>query len=274
MGLLGHVLELRGGKSYETLVTERILLPLGMRDTYITPPGMSLPREATGHNVDLEAVPPWRLQHSVYQAAGGWRSSLRDLLALATAAMEQPATPVGRALALAMTAVRPAGSPADSNGLGWAIRTRNGKRIVWHNGGTDGFSSMLAIDLDDVRAAAVLINSAGDADVIAWHLVDPRTTLAAPVARAHIELPVPTLSRYAGEYVHLSGSRSRVYLDGSRLYFEPAGVPRMRLYAESEVRFFLRSGRDVEFALDSAGTVTEIVIRRGERVFRAKRVAP
>ena len=35
-GLLGHILELRGGKSYEDLVVSRICAPLGMDDTRIT----------------------------------------------------------------------------------------------------------------------------------------------------------------------------------------------------------------------------------------------
>ena len=274
IGLLSLALALRGGKSYEALVTERILRPLGMRDTYITPPTESLAREAIGHNVDLEITPPWRLQQSIYQGAGGWHSSMRDMLTLATAVIEQPTTPVGRAIALATTAVQATATPADSNGLGWGIRARNGKRLVYHNGGTDGFSSMLAVCSSDGLAAVVLVNTFVDADVIAWHLVDPRNTLTAPVARAHIELPVTALSRYVGVYDFRSGSRSRISLDGSRLYYEPAGVPRMRLYAESERHFFLRTGRDVEFTIDSAGTVAEIVIRSGERVFRGKRLAP
>src|SRR5205814_9268057 len=36
VGLLGHALALRAGKTYEALVTERILEPLGMHDTRIT----------------------------------------------------------------------------------------------------------------------------------------------------------------------------------------------------------------------------------------------
>ena len=35
MGLLGHALALRAGKSYEALVTERVLRPLGMQHTSI-----------------------------------------------------------------------------------------------------------------------------------------------------------------------------------------------------------------------------------------------
>ena len=50
VGLLGHALALRAGKSYEDLVTERILRPLGMNDTRITLSPSMKSRLAPGHS--------------------------------------------------------------------------------------------------------------------------------------------------------------------------------------------------------------------------------
>jgi serine-type D-Ala-D-Ala carboxypeptidase/endopeptidase len=60
-GLLGHVLALRAGTSYEQLVAERITQPLGMTDTSITVSGEKLSRFAQGHSFRgreiLESLP-------------------------------------------------------------------------------------------------------------------------------------------------------------------------------------------------------------------------
>jgi serine-type D-Ala-D-Ala carboxypeptidase/endopeptidase len=49
-GLLGHVLALRAGTSYEQLVADRITGPLGMTDTSIAVAGEKLSRFAQGHS--------------------------------------------------------------------------------------------------------------------------------------------------------------------------------------------------------------------------------
>jgi len=61
MGLLGHVLALRAGKSYEQLVIERILTPLGMSDSRITLTPAMRSRLAPGHNEVDTVVSNWDL---------------------------------------------------------------------------------------------------------------------------------------------------------------------------------------------------------------------
>jgi serine-type D-Ala-D-Ala carboxypeptidase/endopeptidase len=56
-GLLGHALALRAGKSYEELVRERILAPLGMTSTGIALTPEMASRLALGHRADGKVVP-------------------------------------------------------------------------------------------------------------------------------------------------------------------------------------------------------------------------
>ena len=83
MGLLGHALALRAGKSYEQLLTERVLEPLGMRDTRITLTPSMTRRFAVPHDGDLEVVKPWDLP--TMAGAGALRSSAREMLRFAAA---------------------------------------------------------------------------------------------------------------------------------------------------------------------------------------------
>jgi len=60
-GLLGHLLARRAGKSYEDVLRERIIDPLGMRDTRITLTDAMKSRLAQGHGPQLEPVKNWDL---------------------------------------------------------------------------------------------------------------------------------------------------------------------------------------------------------------------
>ncbi len=277
MALLGYALARRAGRGYETLVRERILAPLGMRDTHIGPARAGSPlaaREAAGYTQDLEPTPAWTFGGSVLLGEGAWRSSARDMLKFARAVASPPSSPVGHAISRAVTPLREFDGPGDSIGLGWFILDRHGRRLLWHNGGTGGFASMLAVERATGRGVIVLSNAFTDIDVIAYHLLDPAVPFTPPSPRPWITLPAVVAKRYVGTYEYESGSRARIILDGDRLYFEPVGVQRMRLYPEDQTRCYLRSGRDVEFIVDSGGAVREMVVRRGSREFHARRVFP
>lgn len=173
-GLLGHLLALGAEVDYEQLVRTRILEPLGMRDTYIAlTPGRAA-NEARGHDAQLEPALEWRWEQSALLNAGAWRSSARDLLKLARAAISPDTTILGRAIALAMTPRFGYAPPTDSVGLGWHVRDgAPGGRIAWMSGGTDGFAAMLAVQPSAKRAVVVLANTAGSAEPLGFALLAP-----------------------------------------------------------------------------------------------------
>jgi D-alanyl-D-alanine-carboxypeptidase/D-alanyl-D-alanine-endopeptidase len=83
-GLLGQVLALRTGQTYEELVSERILRPLGMTDTMISVPGGKAHRFAQGHSRRRRGVSNWDIPRSPAPAhsdrrsltcSSSWRSS-------------------------------------------------------------------------------------------------------------------------------------------------------------------------------------------------------
>jgi len=78
MGLLGHVLALRAGTTYERLVRARICEPLGLDDTWIDTPAAERPRVATGHTRRGRETSHWNL--AALAGAGGLRSTAADLL--------------------------------------------------------------------------------------------------------------------------------------------------------------------------------------------------
>src|SRR5260370_18765598 len=78
MALLGHVLALRTGTNYESLLVNRICRPLHMDATCITLTPELKARLAMGHDDSGSPSPPWKLQ--AYSPAADIHSSVNDLL--------------------------------------------------------------------------------------------------------------------------------------------------------------------------------------------------
>ena len=81
VGLLGHILGLRAGTNYETLLEERICLPLDMTSTAVALSSSMKERFAQGHNPAGRPVVPWNIR--TLAGAGGIRSTVNDMLKFA-----------------------------------------------------------------------------------------------------------------------------------------------------------------------------------------------
>jgi len=88
VGLLGHVLARAGGGSYEEIVRERILEPLGMSMTGITLEGDMQDWMANGHDEEGNVVPLWDLP--TLAGAGALRSDVGDMLTFLAANIGPP----------------------------------------------------------------------------------------------------------------------------------------------------------------------------------------
>jgi len=156
-GLLGHALERRAGKPYQTMVEERIVRPLGMGHTSFTPDAWMKAHLAKGHNAAGQPVPGWDV--GILSGAGGLRSTANDMMKFARANLAAPAGPLGRVLARTYERRHDAGRPEMSIGLGWIIRRAGDRDVLWHNGGTGGYRSWFGLDRRAKRAVVVLANS-------------------------------------------------------------------------------------------------------------------
>lgn len=79
VGLLGHALGKLAGSDYPTALKERVLIPLGMRNTSCEASGEQTSQLATAHKKKNKPTKHWDFTE-VTVAAGGVRSSLSDML--------------------------------------------------------------------------------------------------------------------------------------------------------------------------------------------------
>ena len=169
MGLLGHVLALRAGRSYEELVTDRILRPLAMKDTAITLTSKLKERLAFGFGLTGMRASNWDIP--TLAGAGALRSTVHDMLLFARANLTSRGDDVSRAMQRTHEVRHPTGRPGLSIALGWHVRQADGAEVHWHNGGTGGYRSWMGFDLKRKVAAVVLTNSAQSADDFGLELV-------------------------------------------------------------------------------------------------------
>src|ERR1700685_2721492 len=108
-GLLGHVLALRAGTSYEALVESRICTPLGMNSTRITLTPEMKARLAAGHDESLKTVENWDLP--TLAGAGALLSTAHDMMTFIAVNLAHTNSPLPPAMAAMLKDRRPAGQP-------------------------------------------------------------------------------------------------------------------------------------------------------------------
>jgi CubicO group peptidase (beta-lactamase class C family) len=179
MGLLGHALSLRTGRTYEQLVRERILDPLEMDHTGIDLAPPSGTPTAQGHDGEVKPTNFWDVP--TLTGAGGLRSTTSDMLRFAEANLEESVVPITRILQLTHEVRVPHVDIGLSMALGWLVnRGFPDRSILWHNGGTGGFHSFIGLDKERRRAVVILTNGVQSIDDIGFHLLDQRNPLSPP----------------------------------------------------------------------------------------------
>lgn len=179
MGLLGHALALRAGMSYEELLEERILEPLGMADTAIALTPEMESRLAIGHTSFGDPTSNWDIP--TLAGAGAIRSTVQDMLRFAAANLSTSDDPLHVAIRATHEPRRPFQEEIEI-GLNWIIMQPEDIVATWHNGGTGGYRSCLALDLEGRRAVIALSNQSNSVDDLTFHLLDPAVELEAPGA--------------------------------------------------------------------------------------------
>ncbi|MFS4467553.1 serine hydrolase [Maribacter sp. 2210JD10-5] len=173
VGLLGHVLASRKGKSYEELLLERISKPLGLKETKITLSPKMRRKLAVGHSMGVE-VSNWDFE--TLAGAGAIRSTAMDMVQFLKFNMGVDDSPLDEAMRLSHTNSRKEGAKP-MVGLGWHLISADNDEVVWHNGGTGGYSTFIGFIKDGKKGVVVLSNSNASIDDIGLHLLNSKSPL-------------------------------------------------------------------------------------------------
>ena len=263
VGLLGHILALRAKMNYEDLVKERILKPLGMKDTAIVFSPEMKSRLAVGHDMTGKPTSNWDLP--TFAGAGALRSTANDMANFVSANLGLTKTPISDSIVEAQKIRRKFADSPVSISFNWITTKSADRDIIWHNGGTGGYRTFVGMDLERKKGVFVATNSADSVDDLGFHLLNNEAPLRkVEKPKTAITLSEKTLDQYVGEYQVAAGVSIVVIREGDRLFAQATSQPRFELFAEKEDEFFLKEfPASISFTKDEGGRVTGLVLRQG-----------
>jgi CubicO group peptidase (beta-lactamase class C family) len=206
----GYAIERATGKRYETVLSEQVLVPLGLEHTFFDPGDVITHSFAVGHIVvegKAQVARPWALERAIYPA-GGITCHVKDLLRYARFHLGDGRAENGTRL-LSLESLTMMHSPqvtlweGESWGLSWGIVDEiEGARQVRHGGGTKGQLSLLVLVPEHDLAVVILTNADRGGlitdEVRRWALKE-LLGLEAPRAKP-LDDAEEELAQYAGQY--------------------------------------------------------------------------
>lgn len=261
VGLLGHALARVSGGSYESLVRERILEPLGMTKSGITLDEDMQNWMSSGHDLEGNVVPLWDLP--TLAGAGALRSDATDMLAFLAANTGPATTSLERAMRNSHE-IQQRVNEGMAVGLNWFTQYAGDDAIIWHNGGTAGFRTFIGFDPAKDVGVVVLANSGHAADDIGFHLINPGMPLSEPpVKRTEIEISSDILDRYVGEYALAPEFVITVTRDADSLFAQATQQGKFQVYPESETKFYYKIvDAQISFIEDESGEVVSLILHQ------------
>jgi CubicO group peptidase (beta-lactamase class C family) len=155
--VLGLILEKAANKTYEELLSSRLLEPLGMKQSGLHLTGRP-DRTSSGFNAKGSSTSVWHFDG--YAPCGSMVSTAMDMVRMIQVTV-QPKDWMSEAMDLATQTL--ATSPHGDVGLAWMMP--RGKAWVWHNGATFGYAAYLGIHRSRRYGVVVLCNQFLHAEV-------------------------------------------------------------------------------------------------------------
>jgi CubicO group peptidase (beta-lactamase class C family) len=268
--LLGYLIEKISGQSYQRFVEETIFKPLGMKDSGYDSNSAIIPDRASGYSPGRDGlVNAGYINMTVPFSAGGLYSTTEDLWRwerglfggklLSSASLKQMTTPFKNDYA-----------------FGLAVQKVNGREVIEHGGGIEGFNTMLAYYPEDKLTVAVLANLNGEApEEIAQDLgaLAHRENVVLPSERKAVHVDPKIFDGYVGTYQLAPDFSITITREGDRLFAQATGQQKFEVFPESEKDYFLKAvDAQITFVTDKQGRATELILHQGGRDQHAKRI--
>ncbi len=218
--MLGRLIEVLRGATWDDVLRERLLTPLRARTAGTLPEEALLHSAAVGHitppGKEITVAPRWGIFRSA-GPAGLIHATARDVLTFAQLHLDDGATRDGTRVLSKQSAQRmrePQVAVPDTYtlgshwGLGWILINWSGQDVYGHDGNTIGQSAYLRIVPDKGVAVCLLTNGGHAADLFRDLFNEVLGELAGVLLPPRLEPPAQPpdvdLNAYAGRYARQS----------------------------------------------------------------------
>ncbi|WP_162406372.1 serine hydrolase domain-containing protein [Pseudoxanthomonas jiangsuensis] len=218
--VLSYAVARRAGMDFESLLRQRLFVPLGMDGAYVDAPPPEGVRAAIGHTPNRRPTPAWHFATDL-AGVGGVRATLEDMVRYVQAGLGWR----GEALQPALRLTHAPLSQQPPMAMNWMLARAGERQVLVHEGGTGGFSAFVAIDPQRGRGVVILSdttwNSIGSLGSLGQHLVDESFPLGKP--RREVAADPALLQALAGEYQLQGGMKMTLRTREGRLHVQAEG---------------------------------------------------
>lgn len=219
-GLLGVIVERRSGLAFGDYLERHVFAPLGMEDAFVDLPAAADADVALGYDAENKPVGPL---HNDTSGAGNVHASARDLIRFARFHLAAAPTEV-----LGVDGVRRMQNNPDPAalqhyyagsyyGLGWYVRADDGgERVVWHEGGMPGASTIIKL-LPERRIGVVVLANKTEVNATTQAIADEALRALLPGYVPGALDPVANYAAYVAQPEFLGRWQGEIHVDGRRL---------------------------------------------------------
>jgi CubicO group peptidase (beta-lactamase class C family) len=268
--LLGYLIEKISRESYAQFVNENIFKLLGMVDSGYDSNSAIIQNRASGYASGPNGlVNAGYINMTVPLSAGGLYSTTEDLLRweqglfggklLSAASLKAMTTPFKNDYA-----------------FGLVVRTVNGRQVIDHDGGIEGFNTFLAYYPEDKLTVIVLGNVNGTAPRqigrdLAKLAHGGNVTL--PSERKEASIDPKIFDGYVGSYQLSPKFILAVRRDGDRFIMQATGQGPIEIFPEGDHDFFAKVvDAQITFLTDNQGHATELILHQNGADHHAPRI--
>ena len=268
--LLGQIIETITQMPLQDYIAKSILKPLHMNNTGFVDMDAVIPNLADGYvfkNDEIEKAAYRNIANA--GASGAMYSTIDDLYLWDRALYTEQL--VSKASLDAMFAPY-----TEHYGYGWGLVDLFNRKMVAHNGETEGFRTNISRFADDDVCIIILSNleqtpvGKMSVDLAAMVFGEKYTT---PQVRKSVAVAPALLEKYVGKYEVQPDFHLTITRDDTRLFCQATGQSKLEIHPESESKFFLKEvDAQVEFFTDDSDNVTRLVLYQGGHEIPAKKV--
>ncbi|QOC22763.1 serine hydrolase [Wenzhouxiangella sp. AB-CW3] len=265
------------GKPLAELLEDEIFKPLGMTRTSLS--GSTV----QGHAGPGRRTSNWDF-HPDLGGVGAIRSTPADMTRWLQAHLGHHEGALKDALLRAGQILIEADN--EPQGYAWGFIQVGDRRVLAHDGGTGGFSSIAVVDRETDRASLVLMDTTmamrGSLGDLALHLVDRDHKLQEPLPVAEAVTGID-LEQYVGRFALFDDDGPfmgdfvvEFSIEGEELHIQASSggqvQPKLPMVAEGETRFTIAElGLTIDFVAEDDGRVERLDFSQGALELRGKR---
>jgi CubicO group peptidase (beta-lactamase class C family) len=275
--LLTRIIERVSGKSYEGFLQDRVFGPAHMRDSGVGAHRRIVVNSASGYSRDQSgkpARPPHYRDPSFDAGSGSVYSTVFDLLSFAKALRSDKF--LSEDSVKQMFSVHARDDREGDYGYGWFVAEEFGRKVVYHDGGTGGFMTILKYFVDEDVVVIALLNQDF---IIADELFDRLSAIALGEPWGPLFAPMSPetlrtgLGACTGEYAMEGGGRLKLTLEDGTLCLQEEGAAKFMVYPLSGRRGYVKEqNARLVFREPEGDGPMEIITLYGNLLWRGKRV--